>query len=115
MVRLLLENGANPQPSMVEDVTPLHLAAAQGWILGIETLAKCKDIYLDPKDALLYETPLHKAARNRYIEATDKLSALGANRKAKNVDGKTFEEILEYSLADPGQWDVSHNLAWFSA
>lgn len=115
MVQLLLENGANPQPVMVEDVTPLHLAAADGWTLGIEMLAKCRDISLDPRDALLWETPLHKAARNRHVEAIDRLSALGANRQAKNVDGKTCEEILECSQADPGQWDVSHTLAWLTS
>ncbi|GAB1208351.1 hypothetical protein APSETT445_007099 [Aspergillus pseudonomiae] len=111
MVELLLKSGANPQYLMIEDVTPLHLAAAGGWILGIEMLAKSWDVPLDPRDTLLLETPLHKAARNRHVEAIDRLSALGANRKARNVDGQTCEELLACSLANPGQWDVPKHLA----
>lgn len=59
-------------------------------------------MYLNQRDVLLYEIPLHKAAKAHHVEAADKLSAFGANRKVKNVDERTHEEIVEYSLADPG-------------
>lgn len=111
MVQLLLKNGANPEPLMLEDVTPLHLAAAGGWVLGIETLAKSGSISLDCRDSLLLETPLHKAARNRHVEAIDILCALGAATQAKNIDGQIYEEILEYSMANVGQWNVPIHLA----
>lgn len=111
MLQVLLEHGANPQALMLEEVTPLHLAAAGGWIPGIEVLVGTDDIFIDRRDTLLQETPLHKAARNRHVKAIDKLSALGANRQAKNVDGLSCDEILEYSRIHPGQWDVHNHLA----
>lgn len=43
---------------------------------------------LDPRDAYLYETPLHKAARNRHVALINRLTAMGAERQTKNVDGK---------------------------
>ncbi|KAE8321165.1 hypothetical protein BDV39DRAFT_210965 [Aspergillus sergii] len=87
MVELHLESGTDMQSLAVEGVTPMHLAAAGGWILGIEMLAKSWSVPLDPRDTRLLETPLHKAARNRHVEAIGGLSALGADRKARNVDG----------------------------
>lgn len=105
MVQLLLESGANPQPPMTEDITPLHIAAAKGWVLGVETLVRRQPggLSLYSRDAFLYETPLHKVARNRHVASINRLTAMGADRQARNVDGKLCRETLELSLADPGQ------------
>ncbi|KAJ5578205.1 uncharacterized protein N7459_007169 [Penicillium hispanicum] len=50
--RLLLKYGADPDMLMIEDVTPLHLAAAGGWVDGINLLLdndasiNCRDTHL---------------------------------------------------------------------
>ncbi|KAE8343410.1 hypothetical protein BDV24DRAFT_161457 [Aspergillus arachidicola] len=113
MVELHLKSGANLQSLAVEGVTPMHLDAAGGWIFGIETLSKSWGVPLDPRDI---ETPLHKAAQIRHVEAIDRLPALGADRKAKDVDRHIFEEVFPCSLANPGQWDIPNHLAtWMEA
>ncbi|KAI9927077.1 hypothetical protein MW887_003460 [Aspergillus wentii] len=106
----LLQYGADSNARMLEDVTLLHLAAAGGWVPGIELLVS-NSADLDSRDALLHETPLHKAARNCEMLAIEKLSELGANTRAMNVDGQTYEEILECARADPDEWRVDRHLA----
>ncbi|KAE8363246.1 ankyrin repeat-containing domain protein [Aspergillus caelatus] len=108
-LKILLERGADPNALMIERVTPLHLAAAANWIPGIELLME-HNVFIDARDSLLHETPLHKAARNRHHKAIQKLCELGANQQAKNVDGQTYQEILEYALDDPDEWGVYPHL-----
>lgn len=95
---------------MIEDVTPLHLAAAGGWVNGIELLLQYGG-YVNARDALLHEFPLHKAARNCQREAIEKLCEAGADQHARNVDGLTYQEILEFATADPDEWWVDTHLA----
>ncbi|KAE8414543.1 ankyrin repeat-containing domain protein [Aspergillus pseudocaelatus] len=108
-LKILLERGADPNALMIERVTPLHLAAAANWIPGIELLME-HNVFIDARDSLLHETPLHKAARNRHHKAIQKLCELGANQQAKNVDGQTYQEILECALDDPDEWGVYPHL-----
>ncbi|KAJ5737885.1 ankyrin repeat-containing domain protein [Penicillium malachiteum] len=78
IVKLLLRHGASPDVQMTKYVTPLHLAAAGGWIEGIRTLAEA-GVLLDSKDRLLLETPFHKAARNWESEACRVLIKYGSS------------------------------------
>lgn len=108
-MKILLQHGADPNGLMLEGITPLHLAAAGGWIPGIELLTE-HNVFIDVRDALLQETPLHKAARNREQKSIEKLCELGANQQAKNVDGQTYQGILQCALASPDQWKVPPHL-----
>jgi ankyrin repeat protein len=42
LVHILLKNRADPNVRTVEGVTPLHIAAADGWIEGIKELLEYK-------------------------------------------------------------------------
>ncbi|KAJ5988518.1 ankyrin repeat-containing domain protein [Penicillium waksmanii] len=108
-MKMLLQHGADPNSLMLESVTPLHLAAAGGWIPGIKLLME-QDVFIDARDALLFETALHKAARNCEHSAIAKLRELGANQEAKNVDGLTYQEILEFATEAPKEWRVASHL-----
>ncbi|ODM14982.1 hypothetical protein SI65_09477 [Aspergillus cristatus] len=112
ILQLLLRWGADPNSLMLEDMTPLHLAAAGGWAPGISEIVD-SGAFIDARDALLHETPLHKAARNRETKAIEELCRLGANSQARNVDGLTYQEILEFAIARPVEWRVGKHLATF--
>jgi len=70
---------------MVEDVTPLHLAATAGWTDGVQALLNA-GAGIDVRDALLLETPLHKSAQNLQTAATSLLRERGAFKTLKNMD-----------------------------
>ncbi|ODM23760.1 hypothetical protein SI65_01349 [Aspergillus cristatus] len=72
MTRLLLVNDADPNVLMLEDITALHLAAAGGWIDGLNLLLDW-GASINAQDARLRETPLHKAARNLEMAAIKRL------------------------------------------
>ncbi|KAJ5478161.1 hypothetical protein N7530_003670 [Penicillium desertorum] len=110
ITKMLLEAEADPNVLMVEDITPLHLAAAAGWIPGIELLVSF-GADLDARDTFTHETPLHKSARNRQVRAIEKLCGLGANREAKNCDGQSYADILECATEDPKEWAVHNSRA----
>ncbi|KAJ5684595.1 uncharacterized protein N7477_000940 [Penicillium maclennaniae] len=105
ILKLLLRKRACPDIRMVEGITPLHLAAARGWIEGIRILAESNAL-IDSKDSLLLETPLHKAARNCNSEACRVLIQYGANPKERNIDGQDYESILESAQQYPDDWKV---------
>lgn len=105
--KLLLDRGANPDLGMLENTTALHLAAAEGWLEGIELLLK-KGASIDAQDALLKETPLHKAARNCQLQSCELLRAHGANEKQLNIDGLDYQAILQYAQDYPDDWNVPH-------
>lgn len=65
---------------MNEDITPLHLAGATGWIPGIELLIQI-GTEVNARDSLTLETPLHKAARNRELHAIKKATPTGSELK----------------------------------
>lgn len=108
-MKILLQHGADPNSVMIEGVTPLHLAAAGNWLSGIELLME-QNVFIDVRDSLLHETPLHKAARNRRHKSIVKLCELGANEEARNVDGQTYQNILALAMDDPDQWKVLPHL-----
>lgn len=95
---------------MIEDANPLHQATAGGWVAGIEILVQYGG-YVNARDALLHESPLHKAARNYQRSAIEKLCEAGADQRARNVDGLSYREILEFATADPKEWYVDTRLA----
>lgn len=109
---LLLSSGADPNVIMNEDMTPLHLAASAGSIIELDLLL---DWGASPnsQDARLRETPLHKAARNLEIDAIQRLCERGADTGVKNIDGMTYEEVLECAQRYPNDWLVDPTLGSF--
>lgn len=114
ILKLLLRHGASPDVRMTEGITPLHLAAAGGWVEGIRILADANAL-LNAKDWLLLETPLHKAARNRESEACRVLLKYGLNSEEQNIDGLDYETILEFSQQYPEDWKVDPGQVGFLA
>ncbi|CAG8948090.1 unnamed protein product [Penicillium salamii] len=112
MMRLLLAKGADPNVGMIEDITALHLAAAANWTEGIEILADA-GATIDAKDALLLETPLHKAARNCSFQAYHILARHGADPKEHNIDGQDCDSILECAQQNPKDWEVKAEKAFY--
>lgn len=103
VAQILLDFGSDPNSQTAHDIVPIHIAAAGGWVTGLELLLKA-GAWLNARDALLLETPLHKAARNLQINAIDALRRHGANEEAKNVDGQTYRDILDYAREEPQVW-----------
>lgn len=112
MTRLLLSNDADPNVLMLEDITALHLAAAGGWIDGLNLLLDW-DASINAQDARLRETPLHKAARNLEMAAIRRLCARGADTELKNIDGLTYQSVMECAQRNPVDWYVEPKLASF--
>ncbi|OKL61836.1 hypothetical protein UA08_02292 [Talaromyces atroroseus] len=105
VAKMLLEWGSSPNAQMFHDIVPLHIAAAGGWVVGIEMLLKSGAL-VNSRDALLHETPLHKAARNLETKAIDTLRKHGANEEARNVDGQTYRDILACAREAPEFWSI---------
>ncbi|KAJ5186209.1 hypothetical protein N7449_010973 [Penicillium cf. viridicatum] len=101
----ILLKAADPDVLMNEDITPLHLAGAAGWIPGIELLIQI-GAEVNARDSLKLETPLHKAARNRELHAIKKLLELGANQLAINCDVQNHDDILNCAQLNPKNWAV---------
>lgn len=112
MTSLLLINGADPNSLMLEDIAPLHLAAAGGWIDGLNLLLDW-GASINAQDARLHETPLHKAARNLEMATIKRLCARGADTELRNIDGLAYESVLECAQRNPKDWHVEPKLASF--
>ncbi|KAE8423773.1 ankyrin repeat-containing domain protein [Aspergillus pseudocaelatus] len=111
-MNLLLENGADPDIGMFEGNTPLHLAAAMGWLEGINILLD-SNASMDSQDDFLFETPLHKAARNRKVKACQLLCQRGANSAIQNIDGLDYQSILKCTQRYPDDWKVNQEKVYF--
>lgn len=105
VAQMLLGWGSSPNAQMHHDITPLHIAAAGGWVVGIDMLLGSGAL-INARDALLHETPLHKAARNLQTNAIETLRKHGANEEARNVDGQTYRDILACAREDPKSWSI---------
>lgn len=110
--KLLLSSGADPNVLMAEDMTPLHLAASAGRITDIDLLLDW-DASINAQDARLRETPLHKAARNLEKDAIQRLCERGADMDIKNIDGMTYQEVVECASRYPHDWHVNPVLGSF--
>ncbi|XP_022124338.1 protein phosphatase 1 regulatory subunit 12A isoform X13 [Pieris rapae] len=79
--------------------TPLHVAAAKGYIDVAKTLLE--DCNVDP-DSVDYEgyTPLHAAALWGQKEAASILLKSGADPHIKNYSGQTCLELVDPSISD---------------
>lgn len=110
--KLLLSSGADPNVLMAEDMTPLHLTASAGMITELGLLLDW-GASINAQDAQLRETPLHKAARNLEIAAIQRLCERGADIDMKNIDGMTYQEVLECAKRYPNDWHVDPVLGSF--
>jgi ankyrin repeat protein len=90
---------------MVEDITTLHLAAAKGWVDGINVLLDA-GASLNARDACTRETPLHKAARKNKMDAIKIPCARDADTEIKNIDGQNYETLLDCARLSPDDWCV---------
>lgn len=106
LLKLLLDKGDNPDIGMIENLTPLNLAAAAGWIEGIHILVASR-ASIDSKDSFLPETPLHKAARNCNFEAYHILIRNGANLQERNIDDQDCKSILDCARESPDDWRLN--------
>lgn len=110
--KLLLSSGADPNVLMAEDMTPLHLAASGGMITELDLLLDW-GASMNAQDARLRETPLHKAARNLEMAAIERLCRRGAYIDKRNIDGMTYQEVLECAKRYPNDWHVDPALGSF--
>ena len=108
----LLSNRADPNTLMVEDISALHMASADGWEEGINILLYW-NAAIDAQDQYLRETPLHKAARNNKTGAIKLLCEKNANQRIKNIDGMGFQEVLDLAQQRPNDWHISPNRGSF--
>lgn len=112
-MKALLNEGADPNmEGLWEKNTPLHLAAAGGWIEGVRLLLEF-GAEIDPIDCFLFETPLHKAARNLEEEVCRLLCEFGADALKRNVDGQDYVGILECARRFPDEWSVRSDRVYF--
>ncbi|KAJ5714370.1 uncharacterized protein N7483_011551 [Penicillium malachiteum] len=109
ILRLLLLSGADPDALMAEDMTALHLAAAKGWVDGINVLLNAH-ASINVRDACTRETSFHKAARNIKMETIGILCARNANTEIKNIDGLNYQTLLDRARLSPDDWCVDPNL-----
>jgi ankyrin repeat protein len=113
IMKAFLTKGADPDNNgMWENNTALHIAAAAGWLDGIELLLAF-NASIDPIDAYLRETPLHKAARNGETRACELLCARGADTAKCNVDGQNYQNILHCAQRYPDDWKINPDEVYF--
>ncbi|MBK8097715.1 MAG: ankyrin repeat domain-containing protein [Planctomycetes bacterium] len=88
---LLLDAGVPVNGKGYSDYTPLHWAAFWNRVDAIDLL-RARSAELDPRTDF-QATPLHEAVRCNALEAARRLLELGADRTAKNRDGRTPEQL----------------------
>lgn len=108
----ILIDRANPNSLITRRHHTLHLAAAGGWVDGLDLLLD-RGASINAQDARLRETPLHKAARNLEMATIKILCARGTNTELRNIDGLTYESVLGCAQRNPKDWHVEPKLASF--
>jgi len=98
MVLFLLDNGASPNTRNLRGETPLHIAAALGYVKILELLVKNGGAWLEVEDEV-GDTPLHFAVREGQVEAIECLLNLGADPGHSNEDDET-PIVLAEDLGD---------------
>lgn len=97
MLKLLLENGADPAIGDEEDYTVLHAAASMSDMEAIDLLLKYKaDINI--KDSY-GQTPIFETVYEDNAVTFKHLVDKGANLMIVNDDGETLKDVAEYSGA----------------
>ena len=93
VARLLLDHGWQLDRANNWGWTPLHHAAYRGQVSTLQLLA-ARGAKINTQDNSK-ETPLHKAADGGHPAAVRLLLSLGADRRVKNDEDKTAEELCE--------------------
>ncbi|KAJ8025370.1 Tankyrase-1 [Holothuria leucospilota] len=91
VVELLIRKGANLVDKNNEGSTPLHLAAAKGYLPIMDVLLK-SGAKVDSTDNL-GQTPLHRAAREDLPEACKLLLDNGADTTVLSLQGMTPQQL----------------------
>lgn len=93
VVELLLQNGADPDPVNDNGVTPLWLAAQEGYDeivrMILERDSADKKIDIEAESERTGRRPLHQAAQNGHLRAARLLLAKGAAYDPVDLDGIT--------------------------
>ena len=92
--KLLIEAGSNVNMEDSDGITPLHNAAAGGFLPIVEMLLAVPEVSLTTKDAD-GDTALHAAARGDHAGVCEKLLAAGAAVVVRNTANKTPAELAE--------------------
>ncbi|KAK0738811.1 ankyrin repeat-containing domain protein [Schizothecium vesticola] len=110
-VELLLQNGADPDPVSSEGITPLWLAAQEGYHEIVEMILDCdsadKKVDLEVQWKTTERRPLHQAAQRGHLKTTQLLLARGAAYDPVDSDGVT---PLWLSAGHSGNADLIHEL-----
>ena len=102
MVKRLLEHGARSDVRDRLGRVPIHHAAGEGYATIIPILARSADEANAADNA--GDTPLHMAAMNGRLAAARALLTAGANRCARNAQGRTPAEIASGAQSAGGQY-----------
>lgn len=96
MLVLLIEHGAKVNiQAMKVSITPLHLAADNGYMSCVKVLLVNG---ADPNlTDFVGDTPLHGAAQQGHGDVCSLLLEYGANKDAKNLKGETPEKVAKGS------------------
>lgn len=93
IVTLLLDAGVPADGKGHGDYSPLHWAAFWNRVEVIDLL-RARGAGLEPRTDF-QATPLHEAVRCNALEAARHLLEIGADRTARNRDGKTPEQLAD--------------------
>lgn len=91
-VKFLLQNGANPNISNNEGITPLQLATRLGFIEGVEELLK-KGALVNVSDQQ-GETPLIAAVHQRSVPLVRRLLEQGADPDRNDNSGRSARDYM---------------------
>ena len=97
-MRLLIENGLNPNTTDHQSRTPLHVASASGHVAVVTYLAQLPSIDINAEDEL-GATPLQDALRHRHSEVQDVLRKYGGNVGKMDVAAELCEAAACNDLA----------------
>lgn len=115
---MLLNFEADSNAQMMHDTTATHIAAAGGWVVGIDLIRKAGAL-VNARDAMLHETPLHKATRILHLNYGDMVPVKGREiwmvrlivvswiarvsiQTRRCIDEMFYINLVQYKICDNG-------------